>query len=109
MSMEEHYEPYELKRLIKNLKLDQSELAGVAGVSQGQVSRLISGKFKKPGKAYKKICNYISEALSSGQHMTAWGDGVIMEAISEVWDGSPEHARSLAHVIRSLGALSRKA
>lgn len=106
--MNSYYEPSELKRLIKQLKLNQDDLVGISGVSQGQVSRIISGKFKKPGEAYKRICIYVFNALNTDTRKNVEENKLILDALAEVWDGTDEQAKSLAQVIRSLGPLCSK-
>lgn len=106
--MKTYYEPSELQRLVKALKLDQSELAKAVGVTQGQVSRLIAGKFKKPGTAYMKLCTHVSNALGKNSRIDNMHTQIIMEAVADIWDGSIEQANHLAEVIRSLGPLCLK-
>lgn len=106
--MEKYFEPEELRILIKHLRLTQEELTEAAGVCQGQVSRLIAGKFKKPGEAYKKLCIYVSRASAANANATLPDNAIILAAVAEVWDGSIEQANKLAKVIRSLGPLCTK-
>lgn len=106
--MDKFIQPEELRILIKHLRLTQEELSEAAGVSQGQVSRLISGKFKKPGIAYKKLCIYVSKTSATNTNSILPDNAIILAAVTEVWDGSIEQANKLAKVIRSLGPLCNK-
>lgn len=106
--MNNYLDPSDLQRLIKQLRLDQGELSVIAGVSQGQVSRLIAGKFKKPGASYMKLCTHVSSAMSKNTRTDTKHAEIIMEAIADIWDGSLEQANQLANVIRSLGPLCLK-
>lgn len=106
--MKDYYTPIELRQLIKQLRLKQEELAAAIGLTQGQVSRLIAGEFKKPGMAYRELCIFVSKALNTDSKRLVSESNPIMDAIAEVWDGSPEQANRLALVIRSLGVLCEK-
>lgn len=106
--MKNYIEPDELRVLIKQLRINQDELTEAAGVSQGQVSRLIAGKFQKPGIAYKKLCIYVMNVKAVGANANLADNRIIMAAVAEVWDGSMEQACKLAKVIRSLGPLCAK-
>lgn len=106
--MKNYIEPTELRAFIKQLSLSQNELAYFSGLSQAQVSRLISGKFKKPGIAYINLCNFVSKAISTKFNNESANGKVILDAVNEVWDGSLEQADILAKVIRSLGPLCSK-
>ena len=98
----------ELRSLIKQSQLLQSEIAEGVGLSQGQISRLIAGRFKRPGKAYNDLCIYVLNNMPKVQHGNVGANTEIMEAIASVWDGSPEQASAIAKVIRSLGSLCKK-
>jgi hypothetical protein len=53
------------------------------------------------------VCVYVHQHQKSGAKKSAASNPDLMAALNAVWDGSPGHARTLALVIRSLGALSR--
>lgn len=108
MKMNDYIEPKKLRAFIKELRLNQEDLTAASGVSQAQVSRLIAGKFKKPGMAYNNLCIFVSKAISSKSNNESTNGKIILDAVNEVWDGSVEQADILASVIRSLGPLCAK-
>lgn len=100
--------PSELNQLVEAHELLQSDLANAIGLSQGQVSRLLSGDFKKTGKTYERLCIYVSKIARQREQINPIENEEIMNAIASVWDGSPRQARYLAQIIRSLGPLCNK-
>ncbi len=103
--------PDELRRIIKQNRLRQNDIAKAIGLSQGQVSRLVSGYYKKPGRAYHNLCKYVINDSDRCNSVDISGNHELLDALSSVWDGSDEQARYLAQVIRSLAPLcqSRRA
>jgi len=101
--------PNELRALIKQHGLLQNNMANDLGLSQGQVSRLVSGKFKKPGRAYGELCIYVLDAIKKVEPAEIQENQLLVSAIASVWDGSAEQAGLIAQVIRSLGPLCKKA
>ena len=93
--------------------LSQLDVAIAVGASQSQVSRVFSGKSLRRSKNFEKICIYAFESLDATQSAnrpTAAANHDLTTALDAVWDGSDQHAKALAVVIRSLGGLNlRKA
>ncbi len=88
---------------IKKFDITQEELSKAIGASQSQVSRILSGRTSASSKLALDLCTYVSligggvsrEAVASNDELT--------DALKDVWDGTPAHARALVTVIRSLG------
>jgi len=93
--------------LAKRAGLTQSSIAKAIGASQSQVSRILSGQSIRRSKLMNDVCVYVHQHQKSGAKKSAASSPDLMAALNAVWDGSPGHARTLALVIRSLGALSR--
>lgn len=89
----------------------QDQLATRAGVSQSAVSRILEKCPQKDGQAFKRLCKYASEnagtPASGGAAPRPIDDQSITEAIWEVWNGTPEHARAIAALIRAVGVVAR--
>jgi transcriptional regulator with XRE-family HTH domain len=87
----------------------QSDVAKALNVSQSQVSRLLAGKLIRRSRLFDEICIFAYEAQADKR-----GDGPtpasackeLTSALDAVWDGSAQHAKVLALVIRSLGGLA---
>lgn len=86
-------------------RITQAEVAAVVGASQPQVSRILKGQGLRATKLIEEICFY-AERLEGGVTPDAVrGNDHLIEALAEAWDGSAEHAKALATVIRSLALL----
>ena len=88
----------------RELGLTQAMIAESVGASQSQVSRVLSGAGARRSRLFDEVCRYVfsidvkPSKVEESKELTS--------ALAEVWDGTPGHARALALVIRSLGALS---
>jgi transcriptional regulator with XRE-family HTH domain len=88
----------------------QQDLAKVLGVSQSQVSRILSGQFKRRSKLFDDLCKiaYQSTGAVEGARPGASAQQAdLTSALDAVWDGTDSHAKALAVVIRSLSALMK--
>lgn len=85
--------------------LTQSEIAFAVSSSQSQVSRILSGRVVRRSRLFDEICIYVNNATKGVSPETVRGNDELIDAIAGVWDGTAHHARALAEVIRSLGAL----
>lgn len=92
---------------LRRLGITQNDLSEALGVSQSQVSRVLSGKSSKRSKLLDRICSYAFQPSSLVPLEAVRRSDELIEALAATWDGTPEHARALASVIRSLGALAR--
>lgn len=88
----------------KELGLTQAQIASALSASQSQVSRVLSGNSRRHSKLLDGVCKYVF-SVSRGEAQEPRRNADLMAALSAVWDGTDEHARALALVIRSLGAL----
>jgi transcriptional regulator with XRE-family HTH domain len=77
--------------------ISQSELAREANVSQATVSRALRGQGKRAGGARARLFIYIHSWPSVPQRA--------IDAVQQVWDGSPAHEDALATLIRASGDL----
>lgn len=91
----------------KRVGMGQVEIAKATGASQSQVSRVFSGRTSARSKLAKDICTYVLRNASKDDRAAVRSNEDLLDALAEVWDGTPAHARSLAVVIRSLALLSR--
>lgn len=85
--------------------MTQKQIAIAVGASQSQVSRILSGHIIRRTRLLETLCIYASSKLHFGKRPDVRRNTELMSALAEVWDGSDEHARALARVIRSLAEL----
>lgn len=95
-----------IRHLVITHGLSQSLISRETGISQSQVSRILSGSSKRRSTAVDAVCTFVRSSVPG----VAPGDvrkcTPLINAISAVWDGSQAHADALGSVIRSLGALA---
>jgi len=96
----------ELAAALGRANLSQSSVANALGVSQSQISRVLSGHASMRSKLAQDLCSYVFSMLLNDVGSRVQSNADLMSAIAQVWDGTPAHARALATVIRSLGCLS---
>jgi transcriptional regulator with XRE-family HTH domain len=83
----------------------QDEIAEVVGASQPQVSRVLKGDGLRTTKLLEEICLYAERFEGGVTSDAVQSNKDLVEALRMTWDGSAEHARALAVVIRSLAVL----
>lgn len=89
----------------KRLAITQQVIADALGVSQAQVSRILGAKGRRVSRLFEDVCQYV-ECFEQGVTANAVKENdELIEALRDAWDGSAQHAKCLAAVIRSLGAL----
>jgi transcriptional regulator with XRE-family HTH domain len=89
--------------------ITQQSIAAETGLSQSQVSRLLSGKAKRRTTALDAVCKYVERATKGVASSDVRECATLLESLALVWDGSENHAEALAVVIRSLGGLTVRA
>lgn len=95
----------ELEHQLSVLKLTQIDVAMALNVSQSQVSRVLSGQTSMKSRVAQDVCKYVlMRSKKTGRDRVRSSDELI-DAVSAVWDGTPDHARALAAVIRSFALL----
>ena len=98
--------PTELEHQLRQLNLTQIDVSKALNVSQSQVSRVLSGQTSMGSRVAQDVCKYVyARAKKTGRELVRSSDELI-DAVSAVWDGTPDHARALAAVIRSFALLT---
>lgn len=93
----------------KSLGITQEDISNAIGISQSQVSRLLSGHGKRQSKAFLEICNYVnSRKIGVSTDLVRQNDELI-NALASVWDGSAKQSAAIANIIQSLGAICTSA
>ena len=87
----------------REIGLTQVEIADALGASQSQVSRVLAGNSKRRSRLFDEVCRYVFSVRERASASTPPAE--LTEALNAIWDGTPEHAKALTLVIRSLGAL----
>lgn len=97
--------PTQLSNLAKSLNIKQEEIALATGISQSQVSRLLSGHRKRISKSYIEICNYVNKCRGGITPELVRENDELINALASIWDGSARQSTALANIILSLGGI----
>ena len=95
----------QLNALAKSLRISQETISEATGISQAQVSRVLSGKGKRQSKAFIEICNYLNSKRAGISPELVRNNEEFINALTKVWDGSARQSTAIANVILSLGAI----
>ncbi|MDO9365709.1 MAG: hypothetical protein Q7T58_05130 [Methylotenera sp.] len=99
----------ELTAKFKQAGIKQPLIAEKTEVNQSQVSLILSGKFKRRSKNVDKICKYaklkIIEHKVDQIKVDPIHNQVLMDALSNAWDGTDSHAKIIAKILNALGSL----
>lgn len=82
----------------------QMSIAKGSGVSQATISRVLERCPKRNSKAFTKLCKYALPEPSSMDSADPATSPLLMDALRETWDGTPEHAKALADILRAVNA-----
>lgn len=85
--------------------VSQANIAAYLGASQGQVSRLLAGKLRRTSRLFDELCLYAQKLEGGVSAEMVRANDELVGALATAWDGSAEHAKALAMVIRSLSIL----
>lgn len=95
----------QISQIAKSLAITQEDISKATGISQSQVSRLLSGQGKRKSKAFLEICNYVNlKRIGVSTDLVRQNDELI-NALASVWDGSIKQSSALAAIIKSLGGI----
>jgi len=97
-----------ISNIVVRKGIRQADISRDTGISQSQISRVLSGHISPKSKAYKKICIYVIERNNSPSVRKVEKNPDLTQALAEVWDGSANQAKLLATFIRTLGQLIRQ-
>ena len=83
------------------------ELAARTGIHQSQVSRLLRGQFRRLSPNVRRLLGYKPEARKRTPDTGA--RQAVIRAALKTWDATPEGARALVRLLRSVEGLRRRA
>ncbi len=101
--------PNQLSSLAKSLGITQEYISNGTGISQSQVSRLLSGQGKRTSKSYIEICNYVNSCRNGISPELVRQNDELINALASVWDGSARQSAAIANFIQSLGGICTSA
>ena len=98
----------EIQAQINARRISPSETARLCGVDQSQLSRILTGDFKRISHNIMQICNYLG--IDPGRFVGSLpGDEDTRRRIADsalsVWDGTPEGAELLISIFGGMAAM----
>jgi len=97
-----------IDRWRKEKALTQTSMQQIAGISQGQLSRILEGKFSVATMAVQSLCAAAGVSLEETAKERAIGVGKDLEReLHRSWDGTEEHARELIRLLQVARALRK--
>ena len=76
-------------------------------VSQSWVSRIINGQFRRLTNRTRAVFGYAKIPLRAELNEDPRGTKIIAAAVSETWDGTFQHAKVIAKIIRIVREFER--
>ena len=81
------------------------DIAARTGIHQSQVSRLLRGQFRRLSPNVRKLLGYKPEVKK--KTFDAEAKQAVIRAALRTWDATPEGARALVRLLRSVEGLRR--
>ncbi|MEZ8289872.1 helix-turn-helix domain-containing protein [Vibrio sp. 10N.237.312.B06] len=83
-------------------KLTQGEAAEKLGTSQASISRIVNGRWERlRNNKIESIAMKLNVTLKPDFSFGIKNCGEIEQAVIDVWDGTEQHAKAIANVIRA--------
>jgi hypothetical protein len=85
------------------------DIAARTGIHQSQVSRLLRGQFRRVSPNVRKLleCAGTPQKRPSRDQSALQGKEAVIRAALRTWDATPEGARALVRLLRSVEGLRR--
>jgi transcriptional regulator with XRE-family HTH domain len=96
-----------LKQKMKERGWTQSSLSERSGISQPQISRMLSGETKRISKAVKTLCRYASLPIPEPL-LTRDQEGIIQQEVQNLLIGSPQKIDAIIALLRAASDLATK-
>ena len=80
-------------------------MQSILGKSDAKESRLLGGKISRATRMFEEICLFAERLEGGVSRELVIANDELLSALADTWDGTAEHSKSLATVIRSLAAL----
>lgn len=81
------------------------DIAARTGIHQSQVSRLLRGQFRRMSPNVRRLLDYNPEVKKRTLNTEA--EQAVIRAALRTWDATPEGARALVRLLRSVEGLRR--
>ena len=82
-----------------------SQLARLAGVDQGQASRIARGEFRRLSENVMQICKALGVPVNEAGEPKETMKGQLIAELLALWDETPEDARRILQLIAAIREL----
>jgi hypothetical protein len=91
-------------------RVQTTRVAADTGIHQSQVSRLFRGQFKRVSPNVRTLLAYARDPgrYAGAQEPSQAARAAVIRAALRTWDSTPEGARTLVRLLRSVERLSRE-
>ena len=97
-----------IDQILRQRRLTQSQAAGLLGISQPDVSRLLRGQFRRVSPNVSKLLQYARQPAQTGpSEGKDQAKQAVIRAALRTWDATPAGARALVRLLRSVEGLRR--
>jgi hypothetical protein len=83
------------------------DIAARTGIHQSQVSRLLRGQFRRVSPNVRRLLDYKPEVRT--RTLDTGAEQAVIRAALKTWDATPEGARALIRLLRSVQGLRPRA
>src|ERR1700682_731757 len=92
-----------LNKSTKLSGMKQVEIARATGIHQSQISRMMSGNFRRvTARNLAKLCKYADVVRSAQRHISP----LLKKTLEALWDGSPEQEQALVRLLKAAEMLA---
>ena len=93
----------QIRAFMQENRYSEAGLARAAGLSQSTVNRAL-GRPVRLSKTHRRLCKFAGIDLASVPESAEAREDLVQELL-DVWDGSREHAQTLARLLRAAATL----
>ena len=96
-----------LKQKMNEEGWNQSQLSKSSGVSQPQISRMLSGKTKRLSRTMEKLCKYADLSVPLAK-IDRSQNKAIQDEIQKLLEASPQKIETIISLLKATSALAAK-
>jgi hypothetical protein len=90
------------KATLLERRITQDAISADTGVPQSTVSRFLARCPRRASRAFNTLCNYALRKKSVEAKPDPGTSDELMSAMRNIWNGTEEHARALADILRAV-------
>ena len=95
-----------VRHVLHRKGVTQMHLSDRLGVSQSQISRILSGKIQRRSLLFNRICEYAYSLGEGDESLLVDFPSRLIEALASAYDGTDASADALETILRSISMLA---